>query len=119
MKRLATTLIFLLLGLTPHAARLHAESKLRLQVFVADSNSYCVTSTVISGEHEAILVDAQMHLSEAVKVADQLAASGKRLNAIIITHPDPDHYLCMGLWKAKFPSTPIYMSRNALKEFKR
>jgi glyoxylase-like metal-dependent hydrolase (beta-lactamase superfamily II) len=60
----------------------------------ARADSWDVTSTLIYGKSEAILVDSQFRISQAKKLADQVAARGRRLKAIIITHPDNDH--CIG-----------------------
>jgi glyoxylase-like metal-dependent hydrolase (beta-lactamase superfamily II) len=96
-----------------------APQPLRLSVYVADSTSYHVTSTLIYGPTEALLVDAQFHNSDAAKLADLIAATGTRLTAIFITHPDPDHYLGLAVLRQRFPGTPIYMSPAALAEFRR
>jgi len=57
------------------------------------ADSWDVTSTLIYGKSEAILVDCQFRISQAKKLADQVAARGRRLKAIIVTHPDNDHYI--------------------------
>ena len=107
------------LGIAALSAHSYASDRIHLDVYVADTNSFCVTSTLISGEREAILIDVQFRKSEAVKLADRITASGKQLKAIIISHPDDDHYLCMDVLHQRFPNTPIYMSAAALKEFNR
>jgi glyoxylase-like metal-dependent hydrolase (beta-lactamase superfamily II) len=66
---------------------------LHLDVFIGAADSLDVTSALIYGKSEAILVDCQFRISEAKKLADQVAARGRRLKAIIITHPDNDHYI--------------------------
>src|SRR5271155_5622234 len=66
---------------------------LHLEVFTGDENSWGVTSTLIYGETEAILVDSQFRISQAKKLADRVAATGRRLKGIIVTHPDFDHYI--------------------------
>lgn len=52
-----------------------------------------VTSVLVSGEREAILVDAQFGKSQAVQVVEKIRASGKQLTTIYISHGDPDYYL--------------------------
>jgi glyoxylase-like metal-dependent hydrolase (beta-lactamase superfamily II) len=51
-----------------------------------------VTASLICGKSEAILVDGQLRMNQGKKLADQIAARGRRLKAIIITHLDEDHY---------------------------
>jgi len=96
-----------------------AQQPLHLSVFVGDSTSFRVTSTLIYGPTEAILVDAQFHNSQATKLADQIEATGRHLKAILITHPDDDHYLGLAVLRQRFPETPIYLTATALSEFKR
>lgn len=92
---------------------------LHVDVFTSDESSYFVTSTIISGATEALLVDAQMNNSQAAKLAERIAHSGKRLKAIFITHPDLDHYMGLTVIHDRFPDAPIYMTDAALAEFKR
>ena len=91
---------------------------LHIDVFISDESSYFVTSTTIYGETEALLVDAQFHTSQAAKLADRIAHSGRRLKAIIITHPDLDHYIGLAVLHERFPDARIYMTEAALDEFK-
>jgi hypothetical protein len=52
---------------------------LHLDVFIGDADSWNVTSTLIYGKNEAILVDSQFRIAQAKKLADQVAARGRRL----------------------------------------
>lgn len=91
---------------------------LHLDVFLGEADSWDVTSTLIYGTSEAILVDTQLRISQAKKLADQIAATGTRLKAIVITHPDEDHYFGTAVLHERFPDTPIYMTDAALERFK-
>ena len=51
-----------------------------------------VSSVLVSGQREAILIDAQFGKSQAEKVVDMVRASGKKLTTIYISHGDPDFY---------------------------
>jgi glyoxylase-like metal-dependent hydrolase (beta-lactamase superfamily II) len=90
---------------------------LHLYVHVAPEDSFGVTSTLILGRTEAILIDTQYHVSEAMKLADEIAASGTRLKAVFITHPDIDHYMGSAAIHQRFPTTPIYMTAAALAHY--
>lgn len=90
---------------------------LRLDVFIGQADSWDVTSTLICGKSEAILVDSQFRISQAKRLADQVTARGRRLKAIIVTHPDYDHYIGKAMLHERFPDTPIYMTAVALEEF--
>ena len=91
---------------------------LHLLVYVSPENSFGVTSTLIYGHSEAILIDAQFLTSEAAKLADRIAATGTTLKAIFITHPDVDHYTGTAVLHERFPNAPIYMTAKALAHFK-
>jgi glyoxylase-like metal-dependent hydrolase (beta-lactamase superfamily II) len=93
--------------------------QLHLRVFIGEADSYDVTSTLICGKTESIVIDGQFRKSQATKLADQIAATGTHLKAIIITHPDEDHYFGTAVLHERFPGTPIYMSAAALEEFHR
>ncbi|HEY2806507.1 MAG TPA: MBL fold metallo-hydrolase [Gemmatimonadales bacterium] len=99
-------------------ARLLAQGRsnqpLHFEEYVADSMNFHVVSTIISGRSEAILVDCQNRPADAAQVADRIAASGKRLKAIFITHPDHDHYTGAATILQRFPGTPIYMTPAAI-----
>ena len=51
-----------------------------------------VSSSLITGEREAILVDAQFSTREAQALVERIQASGKTLTTIFISHGDPDFY---------------------------
>jgi glyoxylase-like metal-dependent hydrolase (beta-lactamase superfamily II) len=96
-----------------------AAPKLRIEQVGADSNSFNVVASLITGPTEAILWDAQYHLADAKRLADRIAASGKKLKAVIISHPDHDHFAGAATIVERFPGTPVYMTEKALEEYKR
>ncbi|MEO6677582.1 MAG: MBL fold metallo-hydrolase, partial [Pseudomonas sp.] len=78
------------LGFAAHAA---AASTLTLDVYnPGDKAIFPVTSVLVSGAKEAILVDAQFGKSQAEQVVQKIRASGKQLTTIYISHGDPDYY---------------------------
>ena len=99
------------------ASTASAREPLHLQVFVAGPEAYNVTSTLIYGSSEGVLVDAQARLSDAKNLAANVASTGVHLKAILVTHPDFDHYIGLGVLHERFPEAPIYMSAAALAEF--
>src|SRR5215467_8928290 len=50
------------------------------------------TSTLISGDHDAVLVDALLTTSEGERLAAWVRDAGKRPRAIFITHGHGDHF---------------------------
>ena len=84
-----------------------APPPLTYDVFVGDEPGFLVTSTLIMGAHDAILVDGQFTLSNGKRLADWIAQHGKQLKAIWITHAHPDHFFGLEPVLARFPGTPV------------
>jgi glyoxylase-like metal-dependent hydrolase (beta-lactamase superfamily II) len=115
--RIATllTLSSLVSGL--HFGAYAAAPKLHLEQVVADEASIYAVAVEVIGPTEMLLWDAQFHVADAKRLADEVARSHKHLKAIIISHPDGDHYLGASVIVDRFPGTPVYMTPVALAEF--
>ena len=84
----------------------HAQApKLKTDVFFG--TGFPVTSVLVSGEKEAILIDAQFTLSDAHRLAGMILDSKKTLTTIYVTHGHPDHYFGAGVLKQAFPDVKI------------
>lgn len=94
-----------------------SDANLELVQYIADSTAFHVNSVLIVGATEAILIDAQYHVQDARNVAEQIVATGKRLKAIVITHPDHDHYSGAAAIVERFPGTPVYMTAAGMHHF--
>lgn len=68
------------------------DNKISIDVFVGAENAFHVTSTIVSGEHDAVLIDAQFTRSDAQGLAEKIKATGKNLTTVYVTHGHPDHY---------------------------
>ncbi|WP_052707139.1 MBL fold metallo-hydrolase [Streptomyces rubellomurinus] len=77
-------------GAAPEAER--PARPLEVAVFTGPESAFFATSTLILGEHAAILVDAQLTRSAGRELAEWVAGKGRRLLAIVVTHQHPDHY---------------------------
>ena len=66
-----------------------------------------VSSTLISGEKDAILVDAQFSNTEAQALVERIQASGKRLTTIFISHGDPDFYFGLDVLTRAYPEAKV------------
>ncbi|HZM60517.1 MAG TPA: MBL fold metallo-hydrolase [Vicinamibacterales bacterium] len=62
-----------------------------------------VTSTLLFGPRDAVLVDALMTVREATALADWVALHDRRLTTIYITHGHADHWLGLSVLLARFP----------------
>lgn len=72
-----------------------------------------VNSWLLEDEAGVVLIDTQRTLSAASEVVAAIRASGKPLQAVIITHPHPDHFGGLASILESFPGTPVYASENA------
>jgi glyoxylase-like metal-dependent hydrolase (beta-lactamase superfamily II) len=62
------------------------------------------TTTLIYGELEALLVDTFLSNAQTAELADSIAATGRHLSTIYITHAHPDHFFGLKLLRDRFPS---------------
>ena len=62
------------------------------------------TTTLIYGEQDALLVDTFLSDVQTAELADWIAATGRRLSTIYITHGHPDHFFGLKLLRDRFPS---------------
>jgi glyoxylase-like metal-dependent hydrolase (beta-lactamase superfamily II) len=99
--------------------RVSAAEKLRLEEVGSDSTAFHVTSTLIIGPTEVLVWDAQYHAADGERLAARIASTGKRLKAVILSHPDHDHYMGAAKIVERFPGTPVYMTAASLAEFQR
>jgi glyoxylase-like metal-dependent hydrolase (beta-lactamase superfamily II) len=65
-----------------------------------------------------LLWDARYFVPDANRVADAIQKSGRRLEAIILSHPD-HHYMGAASILERFPGTPVYMTAAAVYAFRK
>src|SRR3979490_760872 len=61
------------------------------------------SSTLISGERDAVLVDTFLTTGQSQTLLDWVAASGKNLTAIYVTHGHGDHFFGLASLLERFP----------------
>lgn len=90
------------------AAMQEVQQPLKVEVFnPGESGIFAVSSELLTGKHDAVLVDAQFSSADAAKLVDMIKASGKRLTTIYISHGDPDFYFGLETLHAAFPDARI------------
>lgn len=72
-------------------------------VFTADPVGAAVDSAIILGDEHAVLIDAQLTVPNASRLSDLIAATGRSLETICITHVHPDHHLGLSVIMDRFP----------------
>jgi glyoxylase-like metal-dependent hydrolase (beta-lactamase superfamily II) len=73
-----------------------------------------ISSTLISGERDAVLVDTFITMEQNWELADWIAASGKNLTTIYATHGHGDHFFGVNTIQRRFPSLRFVASRDAI-----
>ncbi len=95
----------ILAGSTAIAA---AAEPLKLEVYnPGDKALFPVSSVLVTGKQDAILVDAQFGRAQAEQVVEKIRASGKKLVAVYVSHGDPDYYFGLDTIKAAYPDVKI------------
>lgn len=81
---------------------------LNLEVYNPQTSGiFAVSSTLITGPTEAMLIDSQFSIKDGKKLADMVRASGKKLNTILITSGDPDFYFGLEAVVKAFPEARV------------
>jgi len=83
------------------------KSPLTFDIYNADENSFYVTSTLIYGETEAMVVDTGFTKADALRIAAKVYDSGKTLKTIFISQADPDYYFGAEVLHELFPNAKI------------
>src|SRR5579872_848944 len=73
-----------------------------------------ISSTLISGERDAVLVDTAITVDQNQKLVDWIAASGKNLTAIYATHGHGDHFFGVRTIQKAFPGAKFVARREVI-----
>src|SRR5947209_17358510 len=74
-----------------------------------------ISSTLISGERDAVLVDAPITVEQARALANWVAASGKNLTTIYATHGHGDHFFGATAVLERFPNARFVARPEVIK----
>ncbi|NIF07167.1 MBL fold metallo-hydrolase [Chryseobacterium sp. Tr-659] len=81
---------------------------LKVKVYNPGSKAiFPITSTIIYGDKDAILIDAQFQKQYAEQLVKEIKATGKNLKTVFISHSDPDFYFGLDVIKKAFPNAKI------------
>lgn len=80
----------------------------------SDKGIFPVSSEIVSGDKESILVDAQFGVSDGQALVDLLHKSGKKLTTIYISGGDPDYYFGLEPIKKAFPDVKVVASQHVV-----
>jgi len=74
-----------------------------------------ISSTLISGERDAVLVDTPITVEQARALSDWIAASGKNLTMIYATHGHGDHFFGTSTVLERFPRARFVARPDVIK----
>jgi len=74
-----------------------------------------ISSTLISGERDAVLVDAPITVEQARALTNWVAARGKNLTTIYATHGHGDHFFGASTVLERFPGTRFVARPEVIK----
>ncbi|MEN5018146.1 MBL fold metallo-hydrolase [Erwinia sp. Eh17-17] len=90
------------------SAPLYAAETLKMEVYnPGEASMFAVSSEIISGPHEVVLIDAQFQRNDAEALVKRIKATGKTLTTVFISQSDPDFYFGLDTIQRAFPQAKI------------
>jgi len=83
------------------------QHRFSIKVFTSPDDQFWTNSVIIEGEHEVMLVDAQLTKTNAERVLEEIKESKKPLSIVYITHEHADHFLGLEVFKEAYPRVRI------------
>jgi glyoxylase-like metal-dependent hydrolase (beta-lactamase superfamily II) len=77
------------------------------------------SATLIFGQRDAVLVDAFLTIEQAAALVEWVAASGKNLTTIYITHGHGDHFFGLGALLNRFPKARAVATPDVVEAMRR
>lgn len=94
--------------------------ELKFHTYNPQQNSiFPVSSVIVEGDNELLLVDAQFQRNDAENIVNQLKALNKPLKTIFISHGDPDYYFGLDVITQAFPDAQVLTTPETLKHIKK
>jgi glyoxylase-like metal-dependent hydrolase (beta-lactamase superfamily II) len=73
-----------------------------------------ISSTLIFGKQDAVLVDTAITVDQNQKIVDWITASGKNLTTIYATHGHGDHFFGVNTIRKQFPKARFVATREVI-----
>ncbi|MFW5389184.1 MBL fold metallo-hydrolase [Yersinia sp. 2542 StPb PI] len=106
-------------GLATFAAVANASAaeQLKMEVYNPGKKSiFPVSSEIISGKTEVVLIDAQFQRNDAEALVKKIQQSGKKLTTIYISQADPDFYFGLDVITKAFPQAKVLATPQTIEE---
>lgn len=114
-----SAILFALAAAAHAAPAAPGASKLQVQVLTGTQGGFLVDSTLVSGEKDAILIDADFTLADAHRTAAAILDAKKNLTTVYVTHAHPDHYFGLVVLKQAFPKAKLVALPATIAEIKK
>ena len=95
-----------------------AAQPLSVKVYNAAGSSFNVNSTLVTGEKQAMVIDAGFTRADALRIAANVLDSGKQLTTIYVSQADPDYYFGVEILKEFFPQADVVTTPAVLEKLK-
>jgi glyoxylase-like metal-dependent hydrolase (beta-lactamase superfamily II) len=103
----STVMISLLFLISCPFAVAGGQHRFSIKVFTSPDDQFWTNSVIIEGEHEVMLVDAQLTKTNAERVLEEIKETKKPLSVVYITHEHADHFLGLEVFKEAYPGVRI------------
>ncbi|PHM33502.1 Putative exported protein [Xenorhabdus innexi] len=91
-------------------------TELKMDIYNPGEESiFPVSSEIIRGENEVVLIDAQFRKSDAQELVNMIQKTGKKLTTIYISQSDPDYYFGLDVITEAFPEAKVIASPETIK----
>jgi len=103
----STAVISLLFLISCPSAFASGRHRFSIKVFTSPDDQFWTNSVIIEGEHEVMLVDAQLTKTNAERVLGEIKETKKPLSIVYITHEHADHFLGLEVFREAYPGVRI------------
>ena len=86
--------------------------------YPAGETGFFRAPVLISGRHDAILIDGGFTLPDGKALAGEIKASGKTLKVIYVSQSDPDYYFSLGPIHQAFPHAKVIAAGDTVAAIK-
>jgi glyoxylase-like metal-dependent hydrolase (beta-lactamase superfamily II) len=100
-------------------ARLIAPRGLSILPFTSAEAGAWSNAYLISADADAMLFDVVMLRSDAIKLAEQIAQSGKSLRTVFVSHAHPDHFMGLDAITERFPRARVIATKNVVADIEK
>src|SRR5712691_1399264 len=78
-----------------------------IKVITSLDDQFWTNSVIIEGQHDVMLIDAQLTKTNAERVLQEITKTHKPLSIIYITHEHADHFLGLEVFKEAYPKVRV------------